>query len=123
MTDLPIVAVVCTDRGQHGRHELGRLRRTEAGVEQMTTRSGAAPWARGARVVLEGEEESSNLPSRIIQNAPDVTADYEGASRFRFHCPSCRRDVPWNLHTATTLVDGYLAAGRRVIDVSMLPMQ
>ena len=121
MTNTTVV-VVCTDRGNHGQLELDQLRRTATGVESFRLRRGAAPWPAGSKMTLPTEGgEQHQLGNRVAATAPDTREDYDGRAKWRFHCRVCGRDVPWKEETAIKVVDGYLADGRRVVDVSLLP--
>jgi len=120
MTDT--VVVVCTDRGNHGQMELDQLRRTADGVVSLRVRQGAAPWPAGSKMTLPTEGgEQHRLGNRAAATAPDTREDYDGRTRWRFHCRVCGRDVPWNEESAIKVVDACLAANRRVVDVSLMP--
>ncbi len=115
------VQVVCSDRGQHGRLELGGLRLGRSGVvEDVRVRTAPAPWGPGG-ALIEPTGERHALGPTVPARAPETRADHEGRTKFRYTCPVCSRDVPWNLETATKYFWGVRAAGRSVVDISLLP--
>lgn len=114
------IIIVCTDKGQHGRLELARLRRTSAGVEHVRTRNAPTPGGPTATLRAPGEAPSL-LGATIPVAAPDVRDDFEGRQKFRFQCPVCLRDDKWGEATATHRVDALLAAGMSTVDISRIP--
>lgn len=112
--------VVCSDRGQHGRHELGRLRQGADGAEAVRNRQAPAPWGAGATIGAQ-EAGGNSLGATTLVPAPETRANHEGRTRFRYTCPACRRDVKWNKDTADLVFAGTAAAGVSTVDVSLLP--
>lgn len=114
--------IVCTDRGEHGSLDLGGLRIGAHGVEEVRLRQSVAPWGKGAVAFEPGEEVRHPLDVRVPIVAGSVRVDYDGRRRFQFRCKVCypRYDVKWTEATAVRVLNGYEAAGRRVIDISRL---
>lgn len=112
-----VVAVVCSDRGEHGVLELGRLRRTADGLAPVAVRR--APSPPGSAVVDPADGHTVRLGPLPVA-APPTRDDHDGRSRFRWRCPVCRRDVQLVEATARALVDGLIAAGLDRLDVSAL---
>jgi len=115
------IEIVCTDRGTHGRVAFTPLKLVGDRVEAAAIRKAAAPKLQGAEAVLpEVSDETFALPGYVYVVAVNVSEDFEGRRRFRFTCPICSLDKPIREDTALVLARGYLDAGRRAIDLSLL---
>jgi hypothetical protein len=139
------VRVVCTDKGTHGSRELALLTLEEEGDEPELL---AALIDRGvdpkiARVVYEREmhnrlsyvsegfrrRDKGRHPGGDQAKRTDVRAvpdeDTGKMPRWRFRCPTCRRDVQMRNETALLVVEGLLSvpghADTPSLDVSLLP--
>lgn len=103
------VAVVCTDRGQHARTDLGHLMvREDGSVDSHAVRKGPSPII-------------SDIGKRMYVAASDAREDYQGTRRWRWVCPRCGRDVPLSDENMTAIAREFVAAARRAFDISHLP--
>jgi len=107
------IAVVCTDRGQHARMNLGTIMvREDDSVATMTTRKAALPGS-GSLGAAIGQ--------RVVVGTDGNRDDHDGHRRWRWICGTCRRDVVLNETSLTALARAWVDSGRRVLDVSELP--
>jgi hypothetical protein len=132
------VRVVCTDRETHASRELSppleltddpKWREILVADEQLSEREAEAVyrwervghWSRDSR--RGGRVQHARVTVGMTQAGDGEVGD-PGDGRgglWRFRCPTCRRDVPMRDDTLVRLIEGYLAAGRRAVDISCLP--
>lgn len=126
--------VVCTDRDTHPSRELATILRTSDDPEFLDAllredlTADEAQWVHdnGLMVYVErsARRGGSVRPTRV-EHGFTMDADPEQINGrgvlWRFQCPTCKRDVPMREHTLRRLVDGVIAAGHVVVDISRLP--
>jgi hypothetical protein len=113
--------LICTDRGTHGSAEVATVRVEDDGsFDVVPTRLGPAPWADvpGAQIVVGDERHLA--PRKVLRKSESRRSDFEGRRRWRFSCPRCSRDVPFNEDTMRKIVEVKMAAAETVTDVSWL---
>lgn len=112
--------VCCTDKGTHGRVEFAPVVFDDGAVREVLVRTGKNP-APQAVYVDPDDGKTYTAGRRAVLPVASHRTTHEGAERWRWECPRCRRDVVLNGVNMRRALAGLGAAGVAVLDISMLP--
>ncbi len=126
------VRLVCTDRGTHPSRELAIMSHRGDDPELLEALLESPEFTEAeARTVYEWDalgygdwlrkrdrKGAAPVGPRRKITDPQARADEESGPRWRFPCPTCRRDIQMTHGTALKLVEGALNLGEHRIDLS-----
>jgi hypothetical protein len=121
------IRIICTDKRTHPSRELAlftirddpRWRQALADDPEFTPAEAA--WLYENDRITQVGERRRHGGGAVVSHDAESEPDPGARTRWRFTCPECGRDVPLRDETFRRLLDGVLAAGWRVVDLSDLP--
>lgn len=108
------IRIVCTDRGEHPSRELAVVMATPNVRDQSRwtyspTEFRQGPRGRVACQVVDDHVGGLDAPKGVYRR------------RWKFSCPSCRRNPQFRDEQMTRLIEGLRSAGTTFVDLSYLP--